>query len=225
MPQAQFLGHACVLLSAGPHRLIIDPFLTGNPLAPLAADAIDVQYVLVSHGHADHLGDAIDIARRTGATIIACHELATLCATHGAAVHGMHIGGAHEFDFGRVKLTIAHHGGGGGEDASRYCGPAVGFLVTLGGKIVYHAGDTGLFYDMKLMGEMNAIELAFLPIGDNYTMGITDAVKAVELLGPRRVVPMHYNTFPVVAANPQAFAAGVKSAEVVILQPGETIDF
>jgi L-ascorbate metabolism protein UlaG (beta-lactamase superfamily) len=136
----------------------------------------------------------------------------------------MHIGGAHAFDFGRVKLTIAHHGGGG-PDPARYTGPAVGFLITLGGKIVYHPGDTGLFYDMKLIGELNPIELAFLPIGDNYTMGIEDAVRAVEFLRPRRVVPMHYDTFPVTAADPQAFAAQVREAQVVVLRPGETLEF
>jgi L-ascorbate metabolism protein UlaG (beta-lactamase superfamily) len=225
MPRAQYLGHAAVLLSHGPHRLIIDPFLTGNPHAPLAPEAVDVQHILVSHGHEDHLGDAIPIARRTGATIVATHELAALCAGHGVATHAMHVGGAHEFGFGRVKLTIAHHGGGHGPDAARYTGPPVGFLVTLGGRIVYHPGDTGLFYDMKLIGEMNPIELAFLPIGDNYTMGIEDAARAVEFLRPRRVVPMHYGTFPVVDADPQAFAARVTGAQVTVLRPGETIDF
>jgi L-ascorbate metabolism protein UlaG (beta-lactamase superfamily) len=224
MPQARYLGHACVLLSEGPHRLIIDPFLSGNPQAAAKPEAINVQYVLVTHGHGDHLGDAIPIARRTGATIIACAELAHYCAEQGARTHAMHIGGAHAFDFGRVKLTIAHHGGGG-PDPARYTGPAVGFLITLGGKIVYHPGDTGLFYDMKLIGELNPIELAFLPIGDNYTMGIEDAVRAVEFLRPRRVVPMHYDTFPVTAADPQAFAAQVREAQVVVLRPGETLEF
>jgi len=225
MPRARYLGHACVALADGPHRLIIDPFLTDNPVAPVRAEEIDVQYILVSHGHGDHIGDAVPIARRTGATIIAAYELATFCAGQGVKTHPMHIGGAHDFEFGRVKLTIAHHGGGHGPDASRYTGPAVGFLVTLGGKIVYHPGDTGLFYDMKLIGETHRIELAFLPIGDNFTMGIEDAVRAVEFLQPRRVVPMHYGTFPAVAADPHDFAARVKGAEVIVLQPGETIDF
>ena len=225
MPQATFLGHSCVLLEDGPARLIIDPFLSGNPVAAARPDQIDVGWILVSHGHSDHLGDAIAIAHRTGATIIAAHELACFCARAGAKTHGMHIGGAHAFDFGRVKLTIAHHGGGCGDDASLYTGPAVGFLVTLGGRTVYHSGDTALFYDMKLIGEMNAIDLAFLPIGDNYTMGIEDAAKAVELLRPRRVVPMHYGTFPLVDADPRAFAARVENAAVVILEPGQSLVF
>jgi len=225
MPLARFLGHACAVLEEGSRRLVIDPFLTGNPLAAARPEDLEVGWILVSHGHGDHLGDAIAIAHRTGATIIAAHELACFCARAGAKTHGMHIGGAHGFDFGRVKLTIAHHGGGCGDDASLYTGPPVGFLVTLGGRTVYHAGDTGLFYDMKLIGEMNVIDLAFLPIGDNYTMGIEDAAKAVELLRPRRVVPIHYDTFPLVAADPHAFAKRVKDAEVVILAPGETLAF
>jgi len=225
MGRAQFLGHSCVSLSDGRHRLLVDPYLTGNPLATVKADEVEADYILVTHGHGDHVGDAIAIARRTGATIIATFELATLCQGEGAAVHPMHIGGAHEFPFGRVKLTIAHHGGGHGADASRYTGPPVGFLITLDGKTVYHAGDTGLFYDMKLIGEMNRIELAFLPIGDNFTMGISDAVRAVEFLQPRRVVPMHYDTFPVVSADPQQFVAQVQGAEVVVLAPGETLEF
>ncbi|MCK4412912.1 MAG: metal-dependent hydrolase [Candidatus Eisenbacteria sp.] len=225
MPRATFLGHACVALAHEHHRLIVDPFLSGNPVAAAQPAEIDVQYILVSHGHGDHIGDAIAIALRTGATIIASFELATLCAGEGAKTHPMHVGGAHEFDFGRVKLTIAHHGGGHGENASRYTGPPVGFLVTLGGKTLYHSGDTGLFYDMKLIGEMNDIELAFLPIGDNFTMGINDAVKAVEFLHPRRVVPMHYDTFPIVSADPMVFARQVKGAEVVVLKPGASVEF
>ncbi|MBI5266738.1 MAG: metal-dependent hydrolase, partial [candidate division Zixibacteria bacterium] len=159
-------------------------------------------------------------------TIIANFELSMLCQRQGAQVHPMHIGGSHQFDFGRVKLTIAHHGGGYGDEANIYTGPPVGFLVTIGGKTVYHPGDTGLFYDMKLIGEMNSIELAFLPIGDNFTMGINDAVKAVEFLKPKTVVPFHYSTFPVIEASPQDFAAKVgTSAKVAILKPGDSLDF
>lgn len=225
MSQARFLGHSCVLLHNGTHRIIIDPFISGSPASPIEADQVDVQYVLVSHGHGDHVGDAISIARRNHATIVANFELSMLCQRQGARVHPMHIGGAHTFDFGRVKLTIAHHGGGFGDHADVYTGPPVGFLVTIGGKTVYHPGDTGLFYDMKLIGEMNSIDLAFLPIGDNFTMGIDDAVKAVEFLRPKMVVPFHYNTFPVIASSPEEFARKVGSmAKVVILKPGEHVD-
>ncbi len=225
MAKATFLGHACVVVEHGDHRLIIDPFLTGNPQAASRADDIDVSYVLLTHGHGDHLGDAVAIAKRCGATIIANFELANYCAREGATVHPMHIGGAREFDFGRVKLTIAHHGGGAGENASIYTGPPVGFLITTGGKTLYHSGDTGLFYDMKLIGEMNAIDLAFLPIGDNFTMGIDDAVKAVEFLKPKVVVPMHYDTFDVIQADPKVFADRVTGSKVRILKPGESIDY
>ncbi len=182
MPEARFLGHSCVLLNDGRQQIIIDPYITGNPKAPVKAQDIKVDYVLVTHGHGDHLGDAVEIAKRNDATIIANFELAKYCERKGAKVHAMHIGGSRPFTFGRVKLTIAHHGGGAGEHADIYTGPPVGFLVEIDGKRVYHSGDTGLFYDMKLIGEMNPIDLAFLPIGDNFTMGIVDAAKAVEFL-------------------------------------------
>ncbi len=225
MPQIKFLGHSCVTITEGNHKLIIDPFLTGNPKAAAKADDIDVNYILLTHGHGDHVGDALAIAKRTGATVIANFELANLCAGEGAAIHPMHIGGGKNFDFGRVKLTIAHHGGGYGPDASRYTGPPVGLLVTIGGKTIYHSGDTGLFYDMKLIGEMNSIDLALLPIGDNFTMGVDDAVKAVEFLNPKKVVPFQYDTFDIIEVDPKDFASKVGSmAEVVILEPGGSLD-
>ncbi|MFQ5499549.1 MAG: metal-dependent hydrolase [Candidatus Zixiibacteriota bacterium] len=225
MPTAQFLGHACVAITEGSDKLIVDPFLTGNPLAVAKADTIEVKWVLITHGHGDHVGDAIEIAKRNKATVIANFELANLCAKQGVEIHPMHIGGRHDFDFGSVKLTIAHHGGGYGEDASVYTGPPVGFLITIGGKTLYHPGDTGLFYDMKLIGDMNRIDLAFLPIGDNFTMGIDDAVKAVEFLRPTAVVPFHYDTFPIIEKDPNNFASRVTGSRVVILKPGESVSF
>jgi len=224
MVKATFLGHSCVTLTDGKHDLIIDPFISGNPKSAGKADEIKADYVLISHGHGDHVGDGIDIAKRNKATVIANFELANLCGSEGCEVHPLHIGGGFDFDFGRVKLTIAHHGGGYGPDASRYTGPPVGFLITIDNKIIYHPGDTGLFLDMKLIGDRNEIDLAFLPIGDNFTMGVDDAVTAVEFLHPAKVVPIHYDTFDMIHADAGKFASQVKGSEVVILQPGESLE-
>ena len=224
MPKVTFLGHSCVAIEHGDHKLIIDPFITDNPVSPTEPEKIKVGWVLLTHGHGDHVGDAVAIAKRNKATVIASFELANLVGAEGVEVHPMHIGGSHAFDFGRVKLTIAHHGGGYGPDASRYTGPPVGFLVTIGGKVIYHPGDTGLFYDMKLIGEMNKIDLAFLPIGDNFTMGIDDAVKAAEFLQAKQIVPFHYDTWPLIEANPDDFAKRITGSEVIILKPGDDIE-
>ncbi len=223
MVEATFLGHSCVTITDGKYRLIVDPFISGNPKSAGNADEIKADYVLISHGHGDHVGDGIEIAKRNKATVVANFELANLCSSEGCQVHPLHIGGGHNFDFGRVKLTIAHHGGGYGPDASRYTGPPVGFLITIGGKVIYHPGDTGLFYDMKLIGDMNKIDLAFLPIGDNFTMGVEDAAKAAEFLHPSKIVPIHYDTFDMIQADPRKFASMVKGSDVVILKPGESL--
>ncbi len=225
MPTARFLGHACITISDGKHNLIIDPFLTGNPHGAAKAEEIKCDYIILTHGHDDHFGDTPLIAKKNKAKVIASFELAMFCSKQGLDVHDMSVGGAHNFDFGRVKFTIAHHGSGHGHYAEVYTGSPTGVLVTIGGRTLYHSGDTALFYDMKLIGEMNKIDIAFLPIGDNYTMGIDDAARAVELLHPKKVVPIHYNTFPVINQNPQEFAKKVTSAEVVILKPGESVEY
>ncbi len=225
MLKATFQGHSCVSITDGEQNIIIDPFLTGNPQATVKAEDIKVDFILVTHGHGDHLGDAVEIAKRNKATIIAPNELAIYVQKQGAEAHNMHIGGAYEFPFGRVKLTIAHHGSAAG-DGLEYTGNPCGFLITMDGKTVYHAGDTGLFYDMKLIGEMNDIDLAFLPIGDNFTMGVTDAVKAVEFLNPKIVVPIHYKTWPVIDAEPTEFADKLKGSKtrVIIIEPGKSLE-
>lgn len=227
MPKLTFLGHAAFSLELSGAKLLIDPFLSGNPLAAAGPDDIEADYVLLTHGHPDHLGDGIEIAKKNDATIVAPFELATHCETKGTTVHPMHIGGAFEFPFGRVKLTIAVHGSGfPTEQGIEYLGNPCGFLVTADGKTVYHAGDTGLFYDMKLIGEMNEIDIALLPIGDNFTMGIDDAVKATELLGARLSIPMHYDTFDLIKADPEAFVAKVKKEgrDARVLKPGGNIE-
>jgi len=197
------------MLDDGTYKLIIDPFITGNPQAPVKADEIDVNYIVLTHGHGDHLGDSLDIAKRCDATIIATNELANYVASQGAKAHNMHIGGGYNFPFGRVKFTIAHHGSAGMNN--EYLGNPAGVVITMGGKKVYHAGDTGLFLDMKLIGEMDKIDIYMAPIGDNFTMGIDDAVKSVEFVNPELTVPMHYNTFPVIPADPEEFKKKVEA--------------
>ncbi len=216
-------GHACFHVVGGGATLLLDPFISGNPLSPLKADEVPADYILVSHAHGDHLGDAVPIAQRTGATIISNFEIANYCAAQGANAHPLHIGGGRDFPFGRVKLTIAHHGSSFADGS--YGGNPAGFLLTVEGKKIYHACDTGLFYDMKLIGE-EGIDLAILPIGDNFTMGPEDALRAVKLIQPQTVVPIHYNTFEVIVQNPQGFASMVEAetpAQCVVLKPGESL--
>jgi len=226
MLKTTFYGHSCVFATDGKYKIIIDPFINDNPQATVKAEDIDVDYILATHGHADHLGDAVDISKRTNATIIAPNELAIWVTQKGALAHNMHIGGAYNFEFGRVKLTIAHHGSSAGESGLEYTGNPCGFIFDMGGKTVYHTGDTGLFLDMKLIGEMHDIDLMFLPIGDNFTMGVEDAVKAVEFVKPKVVVPMHYNTWDVIAADPKQFKDEVEKigSKVEILEPNQTLE-
>ncbi|SHE37517.1 metal-dependent hydrolase [Desulforamulus putei] len=222
-----FLGHAAFLLEAEGVTIAIDPFITGNPAAPAGVN-IKADYILVSHGHGDHVGDAVAIAKQSGGTIVSVYELANYCARQGTKVHPMHIGGACDFGPFKVKLTQALHGSSAGGDTgpAEYLGNPCGFLVTVGGKTIYHAGDTGLFGDMALIGRLNSIDVALLPIGDNFTMGPADALEAVKMLNPQQVVPMHYNTWPLIAQDPAAFKKAVEeqtAARVTILQPGESL--
>src|SRR6516165_2756824 len=218
-----WLGHACVLIETTGQSILIDPFLTGNPAATTKASDVPADFILVSHGHGDHLGDAVEIAQRTGATVIANYEISEWLKKQGLAkVHGQQHGGSYEHGFGRVKFTPAFHGSVLPDGT--YGGNPCGFILYLNdGKRIYDAGDTGLFGDMRLIGEQG-IDLAILPIGDNYTMGPDDAARAVKLLQPRKVLPIHYNTWDVIAQDATAWAARVRKetkAEPVVLKSGE----
>ncbi len=214
-------SHACFSITVGDTHLLIDPFLSGNPLADITADEVEADYILVSHGHGDHIGDTVEIAKRTGATTISNFEIQGWLAAQGVeSSHPLHIGGGYDFPFGRVKLTIAHHGSGLPDGS--YGGNPAGLLLTLGDKKIYDACDTCLFYDMKFIGE-EGLDVAILPIGDNFTMGPDDALRAVKLLEPRLVIPIHYDTFDVIKQDPHAFAERVEaetSAKCLVLKAG-----
>ncbi len=204
-----FHGHACFTLASNGVSLLFDPFLTGNPAAKVAADDLAADYILLSHGHFDHMPDTVSIAQRTGATVIGVFELASWMNNQGAAnVHGMQPGGSFRFPFGRVKLTIAHHGSMLPDGS--YGGVAVGFIVDVGGQRIYYTGDTALFLDMQLYGE-EGIDVLILPSGDNYTLGPEDALRCVRFVKPKRVVPLHYGTWPPIAQDVAAFAAAVEA--------------
>ncbi|MCG6960086.1 metal-dependent hydrolase [bacterium BMS3Abin03] len=204
-------------------KIIIDPFIDGSPNSPVKAADIEADFIILTHAHGDHIGDAFSIAKRTKPLFICVNELANYCSSKGFNAHNMHIGGSYKFEFGRVKFTIAHHGSMTPDGT--YAGEPAGVILSIDGKIIYHTGDTGLFYDMKLIGEMNEIDYMLLPIGDNFTMGITDAAKAVEFVSPKVAIPMHYNTFPVIKADPNEFKKLVESKgfKCKVMEFGEEI--
>ncbi|MBW3622159.1 MAG: metal-dependent hydrolase [Armatimonadetes bacterium] len=227
MVKADYLGHSCWRLSDGTHTLLIDPWLNENPKAAVAAEEIEqADAILVSHAHFDHLGDTVSIAKRTGATVVSTFELVTYCGEQGAENgHGMNLGGAHEFPWGKVKLVQAFHTSScGSGDDYRAMGEPCGFILQFGGLTIYHSGDTALFGDMELLGRLYPMDFAMLPIGDNFTMGPDDALEAVRLLQPKRVAPMHFNTFPVIEVDAEAWGrrVGELGVECRVLQPGES---
>src|SRR3954466_6064664 len=219
----RWLGHSTILIDSDGQQILIDPFLTGNPAAPVKADDLTANWILVSHGHGDHVGDAISIAQRTGATVVANYEISLWLEKQGVKAHGMQHGGGFNFPFGRVKMTLAFHGSmlPDGSNGGNPCG----FVITTpDGKRIYDAADTGLFGDMRLIGE-EGIDLAILPIGDNYTMGPDDALEAVRLIKPRKVLPIHYNTWDLIAQDATAWALKVQQVsqgriEPAVVQPG-----
>ena len=219
-----YYGQACVTIAGPQGTVLIDPFMDDNPLCELSADEVECDGIGVTHGHQDHLGDTVKIARRTGATVFATYELAGFLAREGVRTHGMHIGGSHEFPFGRVKLVPAFHGGGVAGDDGRFTCTPCGIIVRTGGVSVYHAGDTSLTIEMELLGRYDHVDVALLPIGDNYTMGPEDAVHAVEMIRPDTVIPIHYGTFPLIEQDPEEFRRSVEertAARCIVLAPGE----
>jgi L-ascorbate metabolism protein UlaG (beta-lactamase superfamily) len=224
MARLTWHGHSCFTLETGDGtRIMIDPWLDENPAADIrAADVKKLDYILVSHGHFDHFADCIPLAKRTGATVISTFELVSFCQQEGVKNgHGMNIGGAYLFPFGRVKLTPAVHTGSiAGDKEGAFTTDCCGFLISLdGGPSIYHAGDTALITDMQLL--QGRVDLAILPIGDNFTMGPEDAARAVEMIQPETVIPMHYNTFEVINQNPESFREMVgEAARVEVLEPG-----
>jgi L-ascorbate metabolism protein UlaG (beta-lactamase superfamily) len=209
MVKLTFLGQSGFHVQIGEHSLLIDPFLSGNPLAQAQPEDFSPTHILLTHAHADHYGDTEKIAERSGATVVSSFEIAQYAAQKGLNAHGMNVGGAHTFPFGRLKFTPAWHSNSLPDGS--YGGMPMGLIVEAEGKRVYHAGDTALFGDMALLGR-GGLDLALLPIGDNYTMGLDDATEAVKLLKPKRVVPIHYNTFPLIEQDAEAFKAQVEAA-------------
>ncbi len=228
MAKLTWHGHATfgITTDAG-HRLLIDPFLDDNPKSDLrVADVEELDFILCTHGHSDHFADAIPLARKTGAMLISTFEIVGYAGTRGVKnSHPLHIGGGHDFPFGRAKMTPALHGGKvDGEGAAPYTTVPGGFLLHLDGKRLYHSGDTALLVEMQLL--KGSVDVALLPIGDNFTMGPEDAVRAVEFIEPEVVIPMHYGTWELIDQDPRAFATAVGDrAETVVLEPGDTWEF
>ncbi len=220
----RYFSHSSFQITTDAGQIIlIDPFLDDNPTSPVKSDEVSADFIVLTHAHGDHIGDAFKIAKRTNPLFICVNELANYCIDKGFQAHNMHIGGSYKFDFGTLKFTIAHHGSMTPDNT--YGGEPAGVILGIEGKNIYHTGDTGLFYDMKLIGEMTPLDYMLLPIGDNFTMGIKDAVKAVELANPKIAIPMHYNTFPVIEADPQEFKRHVEACgkKTVVLEFGEEV--
>jgi L-ascorbate metabolism protein UlaG (beta-lactamase superfamily) len=223
MTDIRFLGHSAFHLSDGTVNVLVDPFLTHNPKAAASADEVEADVIALTHGHQDHYGDTVDIAKRTGATVMAITEIADELSGEGLEAIDCNFGGTHTFDWGWVKIVPAFHTS---TTPKGTVTPAGGLLIHIGGTLVYHLGDTCLFSDLQLIARRgDHVDVALMPIGGHYTMDRHDAVTAVEFVNPTTVIPCHYDTFPPIETDAEAFKADVENstgASVVILAPGET---
>jgi L-ascorbate metabolism protein UlaG (beta-lactamase superfamily) len=220
--EIRFLGHACFELSEGDTRVLIDPFLTGNPKAAVGPDEVEPTHILLTHGHVDHIGDTVALAKRTGAPVVAIVELAGEMGEEGVETFDPNLGGTVEFDWGWVRLVPAWHTS---TTPKGTVNTPAGLVVNLGGKTVYHLGDTALFSDLRLVSERDQIDTALICIGGHYTMDRHDGVVAAELIRAREVIPCHYDTFPAIQTDAGAFKSEVEqrtSSQVVVLAPGES---
>ena len=225
--KVSFHGHSVVKIETNGTTILFDPFINGNGQTDLKVEDVNPDVIILTHGHGDHLGDTVELAKKHDALVIGSAEMAHYLGTQGVErTHGMNIGGAYEFEFGQVKLTTAFHSNSfiTNDGQIIYLGMPSGVLFTAEGKTVYHAGDTALFSDMKLIGERHPIDLALLPIGDNFTMGPEDAALAAEYLQAKQVVPIHYNTFPPIKQDPQKFLDLLNAGNGKVLEPGDYIE-
>ena len=225
--KVSFHGHAIIKIETQGKTILFDPFINGNDLTDLVVDEVKPDVIILTHGHNDHVGDTVELAKKHDALVIANADLATVLSWQGVErIHSMNIGGAYEFEFGKVKMTPALHGSGYTtvDNQLMYCGQPPGILFTAEGKTVYHAGDTALYSDMKLIGERHPIDVAFVPIGDNFTMGPEDAALAIQFLQAKLAVPIHYDTFPPIKQNPHHFLELLPNGNGRVLKPGEFIE-
>jgi L-ascorbate metabolism protein UlaG (beta-lactamase superfamily) len=224
--KVSYHGHSIVQIKSNGKTIFIDPFITGNQLTDLKVEDVQPDVILLTHGHNDHVGDTVELAKKHNALVVANAELSDFLSGQGVNTHAMHIGGAYQFDFGKVKLTQAFHGSSFMTEDNQivYCGMPAGILFMNEGKTIYHAGDTALFSDMSLIGDRHPIDVAFLPIGDNFTMGPEDAAYAAKLLKAKTIVPIHYNTFPPIKQDPNKFLDLLEDKNGKVLEPGEMIE-